>query len=96
MIKEGAKLVTSVNDILEYYPQISEKKWKKDTNFKNIKKEYLPIYNLLKQKEYSLEEIIIKIDNVEVSKVSSILTMMEIEGIIEKQIGLGYKLKEKF
>lgn len=91
-IKDGAILVTEVNDILEYYPQFMNKK-RKTLLQKKIKSEYLPIYQILKEKNSSIDELSRKIKNKTISEITNILTMMELEDLVIQDLGNGYKLK---
>lgn len=94
-IKSGAKLITDIEDILDSYPQFMNKKRKSDT-VKNIKSEYKDIYNLLKEKNCSIEEIYRKLTNKSIIEITNLLTMMELEDIVTKDFGNGYKLKEDY
>lgn len=91
-IKDGAILVTEVNDILECYPQFMNKK-RKSVIQKKIKSEYLSIYQILKEKNSSIDEISRKIKNKTISEITNILTMMELEDLVIQDLGNGYKLK---
>ena len=93
-IKEGANLVTDISDILNFYPQFLNKK-RKSISVKKVKSEYLEIYNLLKNKSCNIEEINRNIKNKTIIEITNILTMMELEDIIIKDFGNGYKLKEE-
>lgn len=95
MIKNGAILTTNIEDILEYYPEFKNRKRRilnKKINL-DMKSEYIPIYSLLVDKEKNLDELIVQ-TNMELRKLLKILTNMEIEGIIEKDLGI-YKIIEK-
>ena len=91
-IKDGAILVTEINDILEYYPQFMNKK-RKTILQKKIKSEYLQIYKILEEKNYTIDEISRKIKNKTISEITNILTMMELEDLVIQDLGNGYKLK---
>lgn len=78
LIKEGAKLVTSVTDILE---QIDVQE--KDTK---IPLEYKEIYEVIKKGTHQINAICKKL-NQNPSKVIPILTMMEIEGYVRSFAG---------
>jgi len=95
MIKNGAILTTNIEDILEYYPEFKNRKRRilnKKINL-DMKSEYIPIYSLLIDKEKNLDELIVQ-TNMELRNLLKILTNMEIEGIIEKDLGI-YKIIEK-
>lgn len=95
MIKNGAILTTSIEDILEYYPEFNQRK-RRNINRKinlYIKPEYIPIYNSLLDRQKNLDELIIEFD-MNLRELLKVLTNMEIEGIIEKDLGI-YKIVEK-
>lgn len=94
-IKNGAKLLTDIGDILECYPQFMNKKRKSDTE-KNIKSEYKEIFNILKEKSYSIEEIYRTLNSKSIIEITNLLTLMELEDIVVKDLGNGYKLKEDY
>lgn len=91
-IKDGAILVTEIDDILTFYPQFMNKK-RKTLVKKKIKSEYQQIYKLLEEKSYSLDDISRKIKNKTISEITNILTMMELEDLVIQDLGNGYKLK---
>lgn len=93
MIKEGAILTTSIDDILVNYPQFVNRKRKKEVHIK-MKKEYKEIYNILKQSESTLEELLEKC-NFNLKDILNVLSNMEIQKIIIKEMGV-YKLNEKY
>ncbi len=93
-IKQGAKLVTKIDDILINYPQFMNKK-RKSEDENNVKEEYIEIYNLIKEKNYSIEELLNKVKNKSIIEITNLLTMMEIDDLIVKDFGNGYMIKEK-
>ena len=78
LIKEGAKLVTSVSDILE---QINIKEQNKE-----IPLEYKEIYEVIKKGTHQINAICKKL-NQNPSKIMSILTIMEIDGYVQSITG---------
>lgn len=92
-IKDGANIVTDINDILEFYPQFMNKKRKTYCEM-NIKSEYKEIYKLLQNKNYTLDEISKNIKSKSIREIANILTMMELEDLIVQELGNGYKIKE--
>lgn len=78
LIKEGAKLVTSVSDILE---QMNIKEQNKE-----IPLEYKEIYEVIKKGTHQINAICKKI-NQNPSKIMSILTIMEIDGYVQSITG---------
>lgn len=93
-IKEGAFLITEIDDILKYYPQFMNKK-RKSIREKKVKSEYQEIYNLLQDKNCNIEEISKQLKKKSIIEITNLLTMMELEDIIIKDFGNGYKLKEE-
>lgn len=95
MIKKGAILTTQIDDILKCYPQF-EKKIRKDTvplGFAcgKIKNEYKEIYELIKKEDLYLQEIL-EVTNLDSKNLLKILTKMEIDGILQKDILGKYKI----
>lgn len=92
LIQEGAILVTEIEDIVKHYPHIINKKWKNINQTKEIKKEYMQIYNLLRKNAMGIEELMMEVEDRNIREVMSLLTKMEIDGIIKQEIGVGYKI----
>lgn len=88
LIQKGAKLVLSINDILEEYNirNVLIEDFIDEENKIEIKEEYLPIYNLISNEPININELCKK-SKMNISKVNQILTMLEIEGVIEEKIG---------
>ena len=78
-IRRGANLVTSVEDILEFYPETQEK---------NIDEDFLEIYKLMSEIPINADEIASN-TNLSLASINEKLMMMEIEGIIKNVVG-GY------
>lgn len=78
LIKEGAKLVTSVTDILEQM-------YMQEQN-KEIPLEYKEIYEVIKKGTHQINAICKKL-NQNPSKIMSILTIMEIDGYVQSITG---------
>ncbi len=91
-IKEGAELVTQIDDILNFYPQIKNKKWKNISQNQEIKEEYKEIFELLKQEQMGVEEIATRLKENNIRKIMTTLSLMEIEGLIDNEIGKGYRI----
>ena len=60
---------------------------------RRIPKEYETIYNIIKEKQVHINEIC-KISKKDISQITPILTMLEIEGYIEQLVGNQFKIKE--
>ncbi|HOJ09630.1 MAG TPA: DNA-processing protein DprA, partial [Clostridiales bacterium] len=98
LIKEGAKLVMSVKDILEelsIYNLEGENKIKnpiEQTRYKGLDKEERRIVECLKS-ESMYVDLLAKKAGYDIKYTNSILTMLELKGIIEQLPGKIYKLK---
>lgn len=88
LIKNGAKLVTNINDILEDFTDWKKKKKRINKYNLNIKREYRKIYNVIGENPMSIDEIAIKTNN-DVICVSKLLVLMELEDLVEERFG-GY------
>lgn len=78
LIKNGAKMVTDVNDILEELV----KKSQVDIGENEINSEYKTIYNILTDVPMHINEICKRV-NSPIAEVNQIITMLEIEGLIQ-------------
>lgn len=96
LIKEGAFLVTEVEDIINKYPELNLKKQKfKKTEIKDdyVENEYKEVYNALNyEKEIHINEIA-KIVNLSINEVSYKLMMLELEDKVVSLPGNNYKKK---
>ena len=99
LIQEGAKLVTDMEDILNFFPQFTHKVGKnilpkQETIFElEVKEEYQEIVKILKNKTLSAEEIRQETQAKDLRQTLNLLVTMELEGLIEQEIGAGYYLK---
>lgn len=94
LIKEGAIMVTYVNDIIDEIPEFQSltKEIRLQNNF--VKKEYRKIYNYLSDEPSSLDEICFKTNN-GVKETLNLLSLMELDNLIEEIVGAGYVRKYK-
>lgn len=95
LIKEGAILTTSINDIIEHYPQFMSKKRK--TNIKNLSKvgrKYLKIYKLIEDEGKFLEDLI-ENSGLRYKEVITLLMEMELKNLIYRQISGKYMIKKQ-
>ena len=106
LIKQGANLVASPNEIIEILENnelnTKEKITKKNNTIhkkiekqpkKQIHKEYKEVFNIIKEKSTNINTIC-KITNKNINEIGAILTMLEIEGLIESKPGNMFKIKE--
>ena len=88
-IKNGAKLVTSPQEIIDEL-KIKTEKIKENKQIKievvNIPEEYMPVYKYITEKPINIDEICKK-TKLEISKVNYILTMLELEGFVDQLPG---------
>ena len=87
-IRNGAKLVTSPQEIIEEL-KIETKKienTEKEIEIVDIPEEYMPIYKYISKTPINIDEICKK-TKMEISSVNYILTMLELEGYIEQLPG---------
>ena len=92
LIQNGAKLVLTPQEILDYIGIKSEISIKKEVKTKiKIPKEYKEIYKILSNIPININEISRK-SNKNIIEVSSVLTMLEINGAI-KQVGINEFVK---
>ena len=98
LIQNGAKLVTDIDDVIYNFPQFMDKLGKKDIqkqiSFFDIKDEYQEIVKILKNNTLSVEEIVQKTKDKNLRDVLNLIFNMELEGIVEQEIGQGYRLKK--
>jgi DNA processing protein len=89
LIEKGAKLVTSAEDILkELKIKNSELRIKTQrSQYQNLSKDELKIVQLLENEGLSFDEIVRR-SNLDSSEIGSLLSMMEIKGIIKNSDGL--------
>lgn len=96
LIKEGAFLVTNIDDIINKYPDLNLKKidfTKVEEKNNSIKKEYQDIYNILdEEKTIHINEIVQKL-KIEINEVNYKLTMLELEGKIVSLPGNNFRKK---
>lgn len=94
LIKEGAILTTSIDDILERYPNFRERKRLNEKVIKStINKEFKILYDFLNEGKY-FDEILGNTDKTFQELVSQ-LSKMEIEGLIYQEIDGKYKRVSK-
>ena len=92
LLKKGAILVTEVKDILKYFEKIYDKDDIKEKFTIEIPEEYRKIYREIEKQELTAEEISKKV-KMNISKVNTILTMMELEDYIQSLPGNYFQIK---
>ena len=96
LIKEGAFLITEVEDIINKYPDLNLKKKYVERAIKEkhlVNEEYRGIYNCLNDgKATHINEIVKKL-NLSINEVSYKLMMLELEDKIVSLPGNNYKIK---
>ncbi|NLN41235.1 MAG: DNA-protecting protein DprA [Clostridiales bacterium] len=85
LLKEGAKLVTDVQDILEDLG-IQREKDKKDQVPVQLDFFETQVYNALQEGERHLEELL-KETKMDIHKLNAVLTMLEVKGIVKQMPG---------
>jgi len=100
LIKEGAKMVTSLEDILEeigaYFSKNNKdsftKKLKDDKLLKGLDNDEVKIVKCLKLEPTHIDIISVK-TGLNIKVVNSVIVMLELKGIVEQLPGKVYKLK---
>ncbi len=90
LIKKGANLVTSPNDIICKYKNLNLKSINKKREEVFINPEYEAVYKAIKNVPTDLEEIYTKI-NKNISEINMIITILEMDGKIKQVSGTKYE-----
>lgn len=91
LLKEGAKLITSVNDVFEEF-NLKITPAKKEDILKDLSDEEKSIVELLAKKSMVIDEIVVSI-KIPANQVLNTLSVLEIKGIIEKNSQNQYQLR---
>lgn len=91
LIKQGAKIATCAQDILEEFNLQLELPEASENKIFDLSEEEKNIFELLSSQPQELDALA-KTANIPISKFNSILTMMEIKGIIKNQNGKIFKI----
>lgn len=105
LLQEGAKIAIEYTDIIKELKKEDKGEKPKPKKIKNdvkpiqeikenieIKEEYKPIYNLLLSNPRNINELSKALD-INISKLNSILTFMQIEGIVKQLPGNEFTIK---
>ena len=93
LIKEGAFLVTGVEDIINQYPNMNLTKRKLNIKDENVEDEYKEIYNCLDyEKEIYINDIVKKV-KLNITEVNYKLMMLELKDKIVSLPGNNYRKK---
>ncbi len=93
LIKDGAYLVTCVEDIVKQYPELNLNRIKVKEKTKKVDKEYEQVYEIIEKNESIHINKIVKITGLTVSEVSYKLMMLELEDKIISLPGSVYEIK---
>ncbi len=96
LIKDGAKIVTCVNDIIEEIPELRkvvDSNKRRDSNYANLNDDELKIVNLLLSNSATIYEISDN-TNMKIGEILSMLTILELKGIVRKVSGEKYFLNK--
>ena len=98
LIKNGANLVTNVEDILNYFDNIKFKRKRKNLIKKEetviIPQELKQIYKCLKNEELDINQISRKC-KISIQETSYKLLLLQMEDLVEELPGQRFKIKEK-
>lgn len=92
LLKQGALLVTEIEDILKHFENARIVEDTKELQIE-IPEEYRNIYNKIQKEPINADEIMKKVE-MPISEINTILTMLELEGFIESLPGSYFKRKE--
>ena len=91
LIKQGAKLVTTVEDIYEEFNMKITPRKKEDIR-KNLTEDGKFIFDILQKNPRTIDDLAIELIKT-VSEVLNTISVMEIEGVIEKNIEKKYQIR---
>ena len=94
LIKKGSKLVTTIEDILNEYPQLEFKKKTLKKNKIQVPKELEKIYKYIEKEPLNINEIVRK-SKIPIQDVSYKLMLLQLENLIEELPGQVYKIKNE-
>ena len=86
MIQDGAKLVTSVEDIVKNFDFLEKVCSVCEAKDENVDEQYKDVYELLSDVPIEFEELV-KMSNLKVNELMTKLTMLELDGKIDRLSG---------
>lgn len=86
MIQDGAKLVTSAEDIIQNYDFLEKVNSINEIKYDDVDEQYKDVFNLLSDIPVDFEELVKK-SNLKVNELMSKLTMLELDGKIKRLSG---------
>lgn len=94
LIREGATLVTEPDQVIKELYCKNSHQLDGQQQITIIPEKYKSIYEIISKKDVSADEISRNL-NKNIFEINSILTVMEIEGYIEKSAGNSFKIKRR-
>jgi len=91
LLKQGAKLVTSIEDIMEEFDMKITPRKKEDIR-KNLSEPEKLIFDILQKNPQTIDDLAIKLSKT-VSEILNTISVMEIEGVVEKNQEKKYQIK---
>lgn len=91
LLKNGAKLITSITDILDEF-QISLSPKSKNNLYSSLAGQELEIFSILSQEPATIDDLKIRLGD-SIGSLLQSLSMLEIKGIVEKDTEGKYQLK---
>ncbi|EKE14191.1 MAG: hypothetical protein ACD_12C00635G0001, partial [uncultured bacterium] len=91
LIKQGAKLVTTVEDIYQEFNMKITPRKKEDIR-KNLTEDGKFIFDILQKNPKTIDDLAIELEKT-VSEVLNSISVMEIEGVVEKNMEKKYQIR---
>ncbi len=88
LLKKGAKVATSITDILEEFPQFS-KKSKVSHTLQALSEDEIKILEIVKKEPTSIDSLV-RISGLTANKINGIVSVLELKGVIIKEGGKVY------
>ncbi len=91
LIKQGAKLVTTVEDIYQEFDMKITPRKKEDIR-KNLIEEEILIFDILQKNPQTVDDLAIELDKT-ISEILNTISILEINGVVEKNQEKKYQIK---